>query len=757
MTSRLLLQKSIPRGFVSREEGVTVCNHFVKNLVVIIALACSIAASDSRAQVPDPAHTVVRFDVFTGGTNFGKMDIELFDQEKPETVRNFLMYVYSGAYSNLILHRLVPNFVLQAGHTRVNDPGGSKDFIDAQFTVPTLGRIQNEHDAGPQLANNFGTIAMARIPGQTNSASSEWFINLADNASLNTSDGGFTVFGRVLNDVDAHSGANLLNYFNAFQAGVNIRSFQIIDTGEKFDIPVTEYHLDRFPLTREMFLVRASFLQGGVPRDKVAPSVRITAPTSTTVIVTTNSSINFSGSAADNQEVARVVYDTPLGVGFSASGKENWSAEIALAPGTNRISVRAVDYFGNVSPVLRRTILLSHPRFVNVRVDGKGKVTGIPNDQAFLLGVPYKLTAKPAPNQYFMGWRANGGDTFSRDPVLRFTMVEELTNLVAVFSPSFLGFTNRTYQGLFFTDTNGPPRSSGAISVNLAGSGRYSGRLAPVGASYPISGQFDNTGYSEIHGTLGQDPLRLRLSLYPDLYPETIFGLYDDTHFLANVDLQHVKTFTSPAPQAGTFTFLISPIPSVSGYGFGSAIINTRGKIKMTGMLADGTAIKQTSALLVGDVWPFYASAKAGRKVILGYALFSANNTFHADARWFDRDFPGNTNQVAQVDGSPYVSPSQGRLFNWRNGVMSFSGGGLQAAIFANVQLNDNGSFTFPSNPNNIQLSIADANGLITGSFTHPVSSTVTSLRGAVLQSSNMAAGFFLNGADNGAFVIQGN
>ncbi len=88
---------------------------------------------------------------------------------------------------------------------------------------------------------------------------------------------------------------------------------------------------------------------------------------------------------------------------------------------------------------------------------------------------------------------------------------------------------------------------------------------------------------------------------------------------------------------------------------------------------------------------------------------------------------------------------------------MSLSGGGLLAGVFANLQLNDNGSFTFPSNPNNIQLGIPDAKGLIVGSFTHPVTLVVTPLRGAVLQSSNLAAGFFLNGANSGAFVIRGN
>ena len=82
-------------------------------------------------------------------------------------------------------------------------------------------------------------------------------------------------------------------------------------------------------------------------------------------------------------------------------------------------------------------------------------------------------------------------------------------------------------------------------------------------------------------------------------------------------------------------------------------------------------------------------------------------------------------------------------------------GGGLPAALFANVLLNDDGSFAIPSNPNNIQLGAPDATGGMTGSFTHPVTSALTPLRGAVLQSSNMAAGFFPGGTSSGAFTIR--
>jgi hypothetical protein len=175
----------------------------------------------------------------------------------------------------------------------------------------------------------------------------------------------------------------------------------------------------------------------------------------------------------------------------------------------------------------------------------------------------------------------------------------------------------------------------------------------------------------------------------------------------------------------------------------------------MTGTLADGTPIRQNSALLTGNIWTLFASANRGREGILGFVSFAANHLFNSDAGWHAPDFPGHTNQSVQISGSPYTPPSQARLFNWTNGWITLSGNGLASPVATDLVLNDNGSFTLPSNPNNIQLSVADATGLITGSFNHPNDGALTPLRGAVLQSSNIAAGFFGTGTNAGGFVIR--
>ena len=138
-------------------------------------------------------------------TPLGDMLVRLCDADKPVTVQNFLRYVESGAYQDMLMHRWVAGFVLQGGGFYTANRFATNANISA---VPNFGAITNEYGIGRTFSNLYGTLAMARVGGLTNSASSQWFFNLVDNAFLDTVDGGFTVFGQVV------LGTNVLNRFN---------------------------------------------------------------------------------------------------------------------------------------------------------------------------------------------------------------------------------------------------------------------------------------------------------------------------------------------------------------------------------------------------------------------------------------------------------------------------------------------------------------------------------------------------------------
>ena len=126
-------------------------------------------------------------------TNQGRVVIELWADRAPLTVANFLRYIDNGFYNDLIFHRVIPNFMIQGG-----------GFNSEMFEQSTYAAIKNE--ATPELMNNRGTLAMART-NVVDSATSQFFINLVDNAFLNHTDTtpsgyGYAVFGQVIEGME---------------------------------------------------------------------------------------------------------------------------------------------------------------------------------------------------------------------------------------------------------------------------------------------------------------------------------------------------------------------------------------------------------------------------------------------------------------------------------------------------------------------------------------------------------------------------
>ncbi len=119
-------------------------------------------------------------------SDLGNIPLEMLSNDAPKTVTNFLSYVNDNSFDNSIIHRSVPGFIIQGGGFKATIP------VD---TVPEKSAVVNEY----KLSNLRGTVAMAKIGGDPNSATNGWFINLADNSeNLNNQNGGFTVFAKVI-------------------------------------------------------------------------------------------------------------------------------------------------------------------------------------------------------------------------------------------------------------------------------------------------------------------------------------------------------------------------------------------------------------------------------------------------------------------------------------------------------------------------------------------------------------------------------
>lgn len=173
-------------------------------MILVVATSLSLP-EESRAECGDfglPEGTgIVEFT-----TGMGSICMEMFRDEAPATVQNFIDYLNRGDFDDTIVHRRSSGFVIQGGAFRSEG--------DLLSVVPSDSPVTNEPctadiDIGggnficSERGNEVGTVAMARSSG-VNSATNQWFINLADNrgapAFLDTQNQGFTVFGKVLGD-----------------------------------------------------------------------------------------------------------------------------------------------------------------------------------------------------------------------------------------------------------------------------------------------------------------------------------------------------------------------------------------------------------------------------------------------------------------------------------------------------------------------------------------------------------------------------
>jgi len=123
-------------------------------------------------------------------TTAGKIVLELDAEKAPITVENFLKYVDDGYYDNLIFHRVISGFMIQTGG--LDDQ--MKDKKEGQ-------RAPIKNESGNGLSNTRGSIAMART-NAPDSATSQFFINHADNPNLDNYGGGYAVFGKVVEGMD---------------------------------------------------------------------------------------------------------------------------------------------------------------------------------------------------------------------------------------------------------------------------------------------------------------------------------------------------------------------------------------------------------------------------------------------------------------------------------------------------------------------------------------------------------------------------
>jgi peptidyl-prolyl cis-trans isomerase A (cyclophilin A) len=225
----------------------------------------------------------------------GPFDMQLLPEFAPKTVSNFLRYVDADFYRGLIVHRSVTNFVVQTGGVALGGSAYRGYFLPE---VPSFEPVTNEF----RLSNTRGTVAMAKFPTDPNSATSQWFVNLADNTNLNTDNGGFTVFARVLgggmSNVDRIGGLKSYNLTNTNPSNVfNFYGQMFVQT------PLKNHDTNRAPFISSFVLIsNVVRLPGAISSD----------PNAFTAEMTSNNTVQvrFRGFPSNNVTVAVHAYDS---------------------------------------------------------------------------------------------------------------------------------------------------------------------------------------------------------------------------------------------------------------------------------------------------------------------------------------------------------------------------------------------------------------------------------------------------------------
>ncbi len=321
-----------------------------------------------------------------------------------------------------------------------------------------------------------------------------------------------------------------------------------------------------------------------------------------------------------------------------------------------------------------------------------------------------------------------------------------------------------SYYGLFY-DTNGVNViSSGAFTATVNGRGVYTGTLQLGAAKYSVTGTFDPFGTASNHISRGTSaPLTVLLQM-ATADNSRITGTVGNGTWLAALDAERSSwnAPTNAAPFMGKYTLTLpgtsnpADLTQPQGDSFGSLTVSAAGKVTFSGVLADNTAFTQTATVSQNWQWPLFVSLYGGKGQILGWLNFnSAPPQLGGGCNWIkptntSKFYPAGFIHQTNVTGSLYSPPAGTPLLNFPNGTLTLLGGNYFTS-FTTRATNTTGNPLLYRGTNKLSLTLNSPTfGLFKGSVVDPVSLKTVSFKGALLQTQQVASGFFLGTNQSG-------
>ncbi len=537
---------------------------------------------------------------------------------------------------------------------------------------------------------------------------------------------------------------------------------------------------------------------GAVTSQVAVVTVTVPAPVVTSHaenVVVTDGSIVLAGTVAGNARVTQVQTKLDNGAFTAATGTTSWSKNLTLVPGTNTITVKAIDASVFESTTVRKVFFASLRAFT-LQTNGIGSITNAAtlfnnvtyratNGAQLIVGKTYKLTASqsktgPGTNYIFTNWTDHANAVIETNAILNYVM-DTNAHVKANFIPNpFIG-TAGIYSGLFFEAGGINHSSAGYVLIKANSKLAYSGKLFLDGNALSISGKF------ALPGTATKTVARLAKYGKPDLTlsfaldfsngSDQILGtLAQGSDWVAELQADRSVWATNRVADAFTNNYVIvipptqaNPALGPVGYGYGLVSVDRLGKVKIAGGAADTALLKQGTILSKSGLIPFYAplylkertfglqllkehqgSAMGWLALIPNAAAGKTNLAPQGTISWIKTGWTnafypnGFTNEVV-VLGSRQSLTNGLRMLSRTSGTATADDGNLLSPITVGFSLATNNVFTTnTANPQSLKFAAVAKTGAWKGTFVHPQNPAVlTRYFGAFLQDYNYGRGYF--------------
>ncbi len=501
--------------------------------------------------------------------------------------------------------------------------------------------------------------------------------------------------------------------------------------------------------------------------DPIRPTLVITSPQKAGHV--SNDVFTATGTASDNGQLAAVWYRLNGGDWVQAANTSNWTAGLSLSNSANTLQAYVVDTFNNISTTNSVAFTYVPSRRMTVQLAGQG--TFSPNYDGWMLeiGKSYTMIARPTLNSFFSAWTDGAGNTLSTNTSLTFVMQSNMT-VRANFVLNPFTVMGGPWAGLFYDTNNIGATNSGSFTLTLTSLGSFSAKVQFVsGQSLSFSGNFTRDGlFSNSISAKGAAPFVVKMLLTPSDDGQ-ITGTIGNSAWTSQ--LQAVRALFSPAnpaPQRGNYTLVIpggdDSTVQPAGNGYATVAVDISGNVNLTGVLADGTKMKQKTFINKQGVWPLYQAPYKGQGAIFGWVIINTNlvNTdMSGQLYWFRLPQSGGKVMYPNGFNFPEGIAAVGSVISFTSGVplLNLPSGGVAVLQLGNPVQSFTNNFTLGANnkvtsPDGLSVTITTTSGLFKGTAKSLGNGTSVPINGVLLQKQNSAYGTFLSNGQSGSVYL---